>query len=125
MDFPKPRTSNSLNEGLPIKMVNLRKIQRKLYFLMKKDRRFNTRIIPKNVFLIGQVPTKIRVENTVFALQHTGNRKSFTEVLPPPVCLAGNWSKPVHKLILHENPLDIGFQKLIILTLLQYYPLES
>ena len=27
---------------------------------------------------------KIWVENTVFAIQHIGNRKSFTEVLSPP-----------------------------------------
>ena len=51
---------------------------------MKKDRWFNTRINRKSVFLIGQVPTKIWVENTVFAIQHTGNRKSFIEVLPHP-----------------------------------------
>ena len=29
--------------------------------------------------------SKIWVENTVFAIQHMGNRFFFTEVLPPPV----------------------------------------
>ena len=39
------------------------------------------------------------------------------------LCLPGNWSKPVQKLILHEHQLELVFQKLIFLTLLQYYPL--
>ena len=42
-------------------------------------------------FALDQYPLKIWVENTVFAIQHIGNRKSFTKVLPPP---------PVTKLIL-------------------------
>ena len=37
-------------------------------------------------FRIGPVPIKkIWVENTIFVIQHIGNRKSFTEVLSPPV----------------------------------------
>ena len=51
------RTLDSLNEGLPIKMAR-EKFQRKLYFFHEKDSRFNTRIICKSVFLIGQVPIK-------------------------------------------------------------------
>ena len=35
-------------------------------------------------FALDQNLLKIWVENTVFAIQHIGNRKSFTEVLPPP-----------------------------------------
>ena len=49
------RTSDSLNEGLPIKMTR-EKFQRKIW-----------------------------VENSVFAIQLIENRKSFTEVLSPPV----------------------------------------
>ena len=52
-----PRTSDSLNEGLPIKMVR-KKFQRKINFLYEKDSRFNSRIIGKCVYLIGQVPFK-------------------------------------------------------------------
>ena len=32
--------------------------------------------------LIRQVTIKILVENSVFAIQHIGNRKGFTEVIP-------------------------------------------
>ena len=49
------RTSDSLNEGLPIKMSR-KKFQRKFYFFYEKDRRFNPRLIHKSRFLIGQVP---------------------------------------------------------------------
>ena len=50
------RTSDSLNEGLPIKMTR-EKFQRKWYFFFyEKDSRFNTRLIHKSRFLIGQVP---------------------------------------------------------------------
>ena len=54
--FPENlRTSDSLNEGLPIKMA--RKIfHRKRYFFHQNDSRFNSRIVRKSVFLIGQVP---------------------------------------------------------------------
>ena len=38
----------------------------------------------KVFFRIGQVPIKIYgLKNTVFAIQHTENRKRFTEVLFP------------------------------------------
>ena len=37
------------------------------------------------VFLsLDKYQLKILVENTIFAIQHLGNRKSFTEVLSPP-----------------------------------------
>ena len=77
------RTSDSLNEGLPIKIVR-EKFQRKR-FLHGIDSRFNSLSICKSVFflLIRQVPIKIWVENSVFAIQHKGYRKRFTEVLPP------------------------------------------
>ena len=49
------RTSDSLNEGLPIKMTR-EKFQIKLYFFYEKDSRFNPRLIHKSRFLIAQVP---------------------------------------------------------------------
>ena len=54
-----------------------KKFQRKMNLLYEKDSRFNSRIIGKCVYLIGQT------ENSVFAIQHIENRKSFTEVLSP------------------------------------------
>ena len=48
------------------------KFQRKRYFFYEKDSRFNTRLIHKSSFLIGQV-RKIWVENSVFAIQHIEN----------------------------------------------------
>ena len=59
------------------------KFQRKWYFFHEKDSNFNSRIIHTSVFLHWISSLKIWVENTVFAIQHTGNRKSFTEVLSP------------------------------------------
>ena len=41
----------------------------------------NYRIIRKSVFVIGQVPIKIWVENPVLAIQHIENRICFTEVM--------------------------------------------
>ena len=61
------RTSDSLNEGLPINMAR-KKFQRKLYFFHEKDSRFNTRIIRKSVFVIGQVPIKKIGLKTLFLL---------------------------------------------------------
>ena len=49
------KTSDSLNEGLPIKMAR-NKFQRKRYFFHQKDNSFNSRNVRKSVFLIGQVP---------------------------------------------------------------------
>ena len=55
-----------------------------MIFFYEKDSSFNPRIIHKSRFLIGQVTIeKIWVENSVFAIQHIENRKSFTEVLSP------------------------------------------
>ena len=51
------RTSDSLNEELPIKMVR-EKFQRKCDFFHEKDGNFNSRIIRTSVFHIGQVPIK-------------------------------------------------------------------
>ena len=61
------RTSDSLNEGLPIKMTR-EKFQRKLYFFYEKDSRFNTRLIHKNRFLTGQVPIEKYGLKTLFLL---------------------------------------------------------
>ena len=51
----KQRTSDSLNDGLPIKMTR-EKFQRKRYLIYEKDSRFNPRLIHKSSFIIGQVP---------------------------------------------------------------------
>ena len=61
------RTSDSLNERLPIKKAR-EKFQTKQYFFYKKDSRFYPQIIRKSVFLIGQVPVKKMVENSVFTI---------------------------------------------------------
>ena len=61
------RTSDSLNEGLSIKMTR-EKFQRKQYFFSEKDSRFNPRLIPKSSFLIGQVPIEKYGLKTLFML---------------------------------------------------------
>ena len=56
-------------------------------FSLKKDSRFSPRIIRKSAlknFSFDKYQLKNRVENSVSAIQHIGNRKSNTEVLPPP-----------------------------------------
>ena len=62
-----PRTSDSLDEGLPIKMTR-EEFQRKRYFLYEKDSRFNPRLIHKSRFLIGQVPIAKYGLKTLFLL---------------------------------------------------------
>ena len=76
------RTSDSPNEGLPIKMTR-EKFQRKLYFSMKKTVGSTFDLSTKAVFSLDKYQLKIWFENSVFAIQHIENRKSFTEVLPP------------------------------------------
>ena len=61
------RTSDSLNEGLPIKMTR-EKFQIKLCFFFEKDSRFNPRLIRKSRFLIGQVPIEKYGLKTQFLL---------------------------------------------------------
>ena len=61
------RTSDSLNEGLPIKMTR-EKFQTKRYFFYKKDSRFNHRLIHKSSFLIGQVQIEKYGLKTLFLL---------------------------------------------------------
>ena len=79
------RTSDSINEGLPIKRSEINFKENDI-FIHEKDSTF------KSVFRIGQVPFKKNMgRNAAFAIQLIGNRKSFTEVLPP---------TPVTKLIL-------------------------
>ena len=63
----KKRTTDSLNEGLPIKMSR-EKFQRKRYFFYEKDSRFNPRLIHKSSFLIGQVPIEKYGLKTLFLL---------------------------------------------------------
>ena len=59
-------TSDSLNEGLPIKMA--RENKENDIFSMKKDSRFNTRLIHKSSYLIGQVPIEKYELKTLFLL---------------------------------------------------------
>ena len=66
----KERTSDSLNEGLPIKMTR-EKFQRKRYFFYEKDTRFNPRLIHKSSLLIGQVPIEKYGLKTLFLLFNT------------------------------------------------------
>ena len=56
-----------------------KKFQRKRNLFLKNDSRFNSQIIHKSVFLIGQVPIKIMGLKPFFAFQHIENRKSFIE----------------------------------------------
>ena len=61
------RTSDSLNEGFPIKITR-EKFQRKWYFFYEKDSRFNPQFIHKSRFLIGQVPIEKYGLKTLFLL---------------------------------------------------------
>ena len=65
VQFKLQRTSDSLNEGLPIKMTR-EKFQRKWYFFYEKDSRFNTRLIHKSRFLFRQVPIEKYGLKTLF-----------------------------------------------------------
>ena len=51
------RTSDSPNEGLPIKMTR-EKFQRKLYFFYEKDSRYNPRLIHKSLFSLDKYQLK-------------------------------------------------------------------
>ena len=48
-------TSDSLNEGLPLKMV-IKVSKKMIFFFHEKDSNFNYRIIHTSVFRIGPVP---------------------------------------------------------------------
>ena len=61
------RTSDSLNEGLPIKMAK-KKVSKKIIFFHEKDSNFNSRIIRTSVFRIGPVPIKKYGSKTLFLL---------------------------------------------------------
>ena len=61
------RTSDSLNEGLPIKMTR-ETFQRKRHFFYEKDSWFNPRLIHKSSFLIGQLPIEKYGLKTLFLL---------------------------------------------------------
>ena len=50
---------------------------------MKKIVGSTLELSAKVFFSLDKYQLKIWVENTVFAIQHIGNRKSFTEVLSP------------------------------------------
>ena len=59
------RTSDSLNEGLPIKIAR-QNFQRKRLFFHQKDSRLNSRIFRKSIFLIGQAPIQKYGLKTLF-----------------------------------------------------------
>ena len=61
------RTSDSLSEGLPIKMTR-EKSQRKRYFFYETDSKFNPRLIHKSSFLNGQVQIEKYGLKTLFLL---------------------------------------------------------
>ena len=63
----RKRTSDSLNEGLPIKIARL-KFQRKRQFFHQQDSRLNSRIIRKSIFLIGQTRIQKYGLKTLFLL---------------------------------------------------------
>ena len=63
----RQRTSDSLNEGLPIKIAR-QKFQRKRLFFHQKDSRLNSRIIRKSIILIGQAPIQKYGLKTLFLL---------------------------------------------------------
>ena len=67
LHFIEIRTSDSLNEGLPIKIAR-QKFHRKRLFFHQKDSRLNSRIIRKRIFLIGQAPIQKYGLKTLFLL---------------------------------------------------------
>ena len=74
------RTSDSINEGLPIKMT-----RKKLYFFYEKDSRFNARLIHKSRFLLEQVPIEKYGLETLFLLFNIEKiEKVLQKCLPPP-----------------------------------------
>ena len=70
------RTSDSPNEGLPIKMAR-EKFQRNDIFSMKKIVGSTLELSSKVFFSLDKYQLKIWIENTVFAIQHIGNRKVY------------------------------------------------
>ena len=79
----KSKTSDSLlNEGLPVKMVR-EKVQRKWLFLHEKTVGSTLLLFSKVFFSLDKYQLKIWIENSVFAIRHTGYRKTFTEVILP------------------------------------------
>ena len=61
------RTSDSLNEGLPIKITR-EKFQRKQYFFYEKDSVFNPQHTHESSLLIGQVSVEKYGLKTLFLL---------------------------------------------------------
>ena len=76
------RTSDSLNEGLPIRMAR-KKFQRKLQFSIKKIVGSTLELSAIRFFTLDNFLLKIWVENLVFAIQHIENGKGFTGVPAP------------------------------------------
>ena len=81
--FKVLRTSDSLNEGLPIKMVK-KKFQENDIYSMKKIVILTLELHAQVFFALDQYLLINMGRNTVFAIQHIGTRKSFTEELSSP-----------------------------------------
>ena len=78
------RTSDSLNEGLPIKIAR-QKFKRKRLIFHQKDSRLNCRMIRKSIFLIGQVPFQKYGLKTLFLLFNIYKiEKVLLKCFPPP-----------------------------------------
>ena len=80
--FSLERTTDSLNEKLPIKMT--RKVSKKMIFVHGKDSRFSPRITHKMLFSLDSTDLKIWVENSDFAIQHIEKKKKVFSSDPPP-----------------------------------------
>ena len=97
------RTSDSLNEGLPIKLTR-EKFQRKRYFFYEKDSRLNPRLIHKISFLIGQVPIeKYGLKTLCLLFNKNKIEKVLLKCFPPP--------PPVTKLILLHTVVVLHFTR--------------
>ena len=94
-------TSDSLNEGLPIKKWPEKSFKVNDSFSIKKIVGSTLELSAKEFSRWTSTYLKIWVETPVFAIQHIENRLSFTGVLPPP--------PPVTKLILLHSVVVLHF----------------
>ena len=74
------RTLDSLNEGLPIKMARKKVLKKSIVFPSIRKTADSRNFSAKCVSHWTCTYLKKWVENPVFEIQHTENRKGFTEV---------------------------------------------
>ena len=72
----RSRTSDSLNERLPIKLPH--RVSTKTIFFRGKGSWFS----PRKAFTLDKYRLKIWVENSVSSIQHIGNRKRLQVLYP-------------------------------------------